>query len=311
MSESAGPSRTALATAYARAYHHFADEPKILNDHLANRLLGAAEDEVLEREAAALGSATDPEWQRIRRLLVVSRARFAEDVIAAELPEGQVVLLGAGLDTFGYRHESDDIRVFEVDHPATQEWKRRHLAKAGIDIPASLQFVPVDFETDSLAERLADAGFDRNVPTVFVWLGVTMYLTEPAIASTLDYIAAHDGPVWLIVDYLPPAGASDAKNLSERAARVAAVGEPWLSYFTPEAMATLLRHHGFDIVDDRSARDLLAGYGAPGGPIPLPRRMFFVRTNNVDARLRSLAHVTSQNSEIWPSATSSYAGGAT
>ncbi|MCE5291228.1 MAG: class I SAM-dependent methyltransferase [Nocardiaceae bacterium] len=260
--EEAGPSRTALATAYARAYHHFVDEPKILNDHLANRLLGAAEDDVLEREAATLGSATDPEWARIRRLLVVSRARFAEDVIAQELTDGQVVILGAGLDTFGYRHGSAGITVFEVDHPATQEWKRRHLAKAEIEIPESLHFVPVDFETDDLADRLAEAGLDRSVPTVFVWLGVTMYLTEPAVASTLEYVAAHDGPVWLIVDYLPPAGPSGAQSLNERAARVAAVGEPWLSYFTPEAMGALLRRHGFRIVADRSAPDLLAGYGA-------------------------------------------------
>lgn len=257
-----GPSRTALATAYARAYHHFVDEPKILNDNLANRLLGAAEDDVLQREAATLGSATDPEWQRIRRLLVVSRARFAEDVIAHELDHGQVVILGAGLDTFGYRNQSAGITVFEVDHPATQEWKRRHLAKAGIDIPESLHFVPVDFETDDLADRLAKAGFDRKVPTVFVWLGVTMYLTEPAIGGTLEYVAAHEGPVWLIVDYLPPAGPVGAQSLSERAARVAAVGEPWLSFFTPEAMGALLHQHGFRIIEDRSAQDLLAGYGA-------------------------------------------------
>lgn len=254
-----GPSRTALATAYARAYHQIADRPRILTDPLAARLLGVTADELSE-----LGKPTkDRPGSGPRRLFFAARARFAEDRVAAAVTAGvrQVVILGAGLDTFAYRNPHLGLRVFEVDHPATQAWKRQHLAASGIDQPESLTFVPVDFETDTLAAGLESAGFSRIDPAVFVWLGVVFYLTPDAARATLEYIAGQSEPVEVIFDYLQPGDTDeDRAHLQERAHRVAAAGEPWFSYFTPDAIAAQLHALGFTHVEDHSAADLIASY---------------------------------------------------
>lgn len=253
------PSRTALATAYARAYHHIADRPRILTDPLAARLLGVTADELFELDESAknqLGS-------RPRRLFFAARARFAEDRVAAAVAVGvpQVVILGAGLDTFAYRNPHSGLRIFEVDHPATQAWKRQRLAAAGIDQPESLTFVPVDFETDSLAAGLESAGFSRTNPAVFVWLGVVFYLTPDAVRTTLEYIAGQSRSVEVIFDYLQPGDTDeDRANLQARAHRVAAAGEPWFSYFRPDDIAAQLRSLRFTDVEDQSATDLIVSY---------------------------------------------------
>lgn len=267
-----GPSRTALVTAYARAYHQIFDRPRILTDPLAIRLLGVPVDELAElgRPTADraggggdLGIVRLGVGDRPRRLFFAARARFAEDRVAeaAAAGVGQVVILGAGLDTFAYRHPHPGLRVFEVDHPATQAWKRQRLAVSGIDLPERATFVPVDFETDSLATRLEVAGFSRADPAVFVWLGVVFYLTPDAVRATLEYIACQSEPVEVIFDYLQSAGTdADRAQLQARAHRAAAVGEPWFSYFTPDDLVARLRTLGFTDVEDRSAADLIAGY---------------------------------------------------
>jgi methyltransferase (TIGR00027 family) len=267
-----GPSRTALVTAYARAYHQIADRPRILTDPLAARLLGVTVDELTElgrpaedRPGSGVGSGllrlgvSD----RPRRLFFAARARFAEDRVAAAVAAGvrQVVILGAGLDTFAYRNPHPGLRVFEVDHPATQAWKHERLTASGIDQPERLTFVPVDFETDTLATRLEAAGFRRTDPAVFVWLGVVFYLTQDAARTTLEYIARQSEPVEVIFDYLQPGDTDeDRAQLQARANRATAVGEPWFSYFTPDDIAAQLRALGFTDVEDRSATDLIAGY---------------------------------------------------
>ncbi|WP_327152099.1 class I SAM-dependent methyltransferase [Nocardia sp. NBC_01329] len=267
-----GPSRTALAAAYARAYHQIADRPKILTDPLAARLLGATVDELTELGRPAEdhpGSGVGPGIQRLavsdrpRRLFFAARARFAEDRVAEAVAADmrQVVILGAGLDTFAYRNPHPGLRVFEVDHPATQAWKRQRLAASGIDQPERLTFVPVDFEIDTLATRLDAAGFSRTDPAVFVWLGVVFYLTPDAARTTLEYIAGRSGPVEVIFDYLQSADTDeDRAQLQVRANRAAAVGEPWFSYFTPDDIAAQLRALGFTDVEDQSAADLIAEY---------------------------------------------------
>lgn len=267
-----GPSRTALVTAYARAYHQVFDRPRILADPLAARLLGVSVDELAElgRPAAdrpGSGGGLDilrlGVGDRPRRLFFAARARFAEDRVAEAVAAGvgQVVILGAGLDTFAYRNPYLGLRVFEVDHPATQAWKQQRLAASGIDFPELVTFVPVDFETDVLAERLAAAGFSRADPAVFVWLGVVFYLTPDAARTTLEYIAHQSEPVEVIFDYLQSADTDeDRAQLQARAHRAAAVGEPWFSYFTPDGIAAQLRALGFTDVEDRSAADLIAGY---------------------------------------------------
>ncbi|MGW1740136.1 class I SAM-dependent methyltransferase [Nocardia sp. NPDC001965] len=267
-----GPSRTALAAAYARAYHHIADRPRILTDPLAARLLGVTTDELTELGRPAQDRPGDgggtgilrlAVGDRPRRLFFAARARFAEDRVAAAAAAGvrQVVILGAGLDTFAYRNPHPDLCVFEVDHPATQAWKHQRLTASGIDRPERLTFVPVDFETDTLATRLEAAGFSRTDPAVFVWLGVVFYLTPDAARTTLEYIARRPGSVEVIFDYLQSADTDeDRAQLQARANRAAAVGEPWFSYFAPDDLAAQLRALGFTDIEDHSAADLIAGY---------------------------------------------------
>lgn len=258
-----GPSRTALATAYARAYHQIADRPLILTDPIAAPLLGVIADELSESVEPTEDRPGSGANYRPRRLFFAARARFAEDRVSAAVVAGvrQVVILGAGLDTFAYRNPHPGVRVFEVDHPATQAWKQQRLAAAGIDCPETLTSVPVDFETDALTTELESAGFVRAEPAVFVWLGVIFYLTPDTARTTLEYIVGQAQPVEVVFDYLQPAGtAEDHALLRERANRVAAAGEPWFSYFTPDGIAAQLRSLGFTDVEDHSAADLIAGY---------------------------------------------------
>ncbi|MEV4152599.1 class I SAM-dependent methyltransferase [Nocardia salmonicida] len=258
-----GPSRTALTTAYARAYHQIADRPLILTDPVAARLLGVTADE-LTAWAQPTGDRRGVEVDdRARRLFFAARARFAEDRVAAAVAAGtrQVVVLGAGLDTFAYRNPHPELRVFEVDHPATQAWKRERLVAAEIDRPDTLTFVPVDFETQLLAQELESAGFIRSAPAVFVWLGVVFYLTPGAAQSTLDYIVGQAEPVEVILDYLQPAVTDeDRAHLKARADRLAAVGEPLFSYFTPDDIAAQLHALGFTDIEDHSAAALIDSY---------------------------------------------------
>ncbi|KQY32407.1 methyltransferase [Nocardia sp. Root136] len=258
-----GPSRTALTTAYARAYHQIADRPLILTDPVAARLLGVTADELSEWAEPTGDRHGGEAGDRSRRLFFAARARFAEDRVAAAVAGGvrQVVVLGAGLDTFAYRNPHPELRVFEVDHPATQAWKRQRLVAADIDRPDTLTFVPVDFETQVLAKELESAGFIRSEPAVFVWLGVVFYLTPGAAQSTLDYLAGQAEPVEVIFDYLQPAETDeDRAHLKARADRLAAVGEPLFSYFTPDDIAAQLHALGFTDVEDHPAADLIDSY---------------------------------------------------
>ncbi|GAA4855959.1 class I SAM-dependent methyltransferase [Saccharopolyspora rosea] len=285
--DNGGPSRTALITAYARACHQVADRPRIFTDPLAARLLGVTAAELAELATLTtdrLGAAVS---DRPRRLFFAARARFAEDAATAAIAAGvrQVVILGAGLDTFAYRNPLPDLRVFEVDHPATQTWKRERLATSGINFPETLTFVPVDFETQSLAAGLESAGFKRTDPAVFVWLGVVFYLTPDAAHATLDYIAGQAEPVEVIVDYLQPAATDeDRAHQRARAERLAGAGEPVFSYFTPGDIAAQLRALGFTSVEDHSAPDLIAGYlhgsaGFEGEPPRALRASRILRAN--------------------------------
>lgn len=255
--ENDGPSRTALITAYARAHHQVVDRPQIFTDPLAVPLLGVSAAELADQQLGDVVS------DRPRRLFFAARSRFAEDAVAEAAAAGvrQVVILGAGLDTFAYRNPFPTVRVFEVDHPATQAWKRERLAAAGIELPETLTFVPVDFETQTLAAGLASAGFQRSEAAVFVWLGVVFYLTPNAAHATLEYIAGQGAPVEVVFDYLQPADSDDGRaHQQARADRLADIGEPVFSYFTSDDIATQLRDLGFTDIDDHSAPDLLTHY---------------------------------------------------
>jgi len=258
------PSQTALGAAMQRAAHQLLERPLIFEDPLALRILG------LERVrwiAANLDRLRHP-WAASLRASLVVRSRVAEDEAAQAVSAGtrQMVILGAGLDTFGYRNPQPRLRVFEVDHPATQAWKRERLAAQDIRVPRSLAFVPVDFETQSLEARLGAAGLRADRPVFFSWLGVTMYLSREAITQTLRYAGSRCAPGSTIVfDYLPAAATLPAAVRRSRdalAARVAASGEPWISDFEPAELAALMRAQGFRTVRDLDADALQARYFA-------------------------------------------------
>ncbi|MBM3094025.1 SAM-dependent methyltransferase [Ensifer sp. T173] len=247
------PSRTALSTASLRAVHQLLDEPIVLSDPIALRILGPETEAALRRDPFSMN---DP-LSRGSRAILVARSRFAEDELARAVAQGirQYVVLGAGLDTFAYRnpHVETGVRVFEVDHESTQQWKRQCLETAGIALPDSVTFVPVDFEHDTLAERLAVAGFHADQPACFCWMGVTVYLTPQAVLDTLSFVASQPVGSSITFDYRVPASHLGpverfVVDLAEK--EIAALGEPWLSSFEPEHLQQQLRELGFRHVED-------------------------------------------------------------
>ena len=226
------PSQTARGAAAYRAIHQTLDGGIIFNDPFASRILDDETRATLDATAADLS-------RRPMRLFVAARSRFSEDSLAACIARGvrQVVVLGAGLDTFSLRnpYAEEGVRVFEVDHPATQGWKRERLKQAGLAIPSSLTFAPVDFERRNLADGLAAAGFHASRPAFFQWLGVVPYLTPDAFAATLDFIAGVPESE-VVFDYAEPLEnyhAARRARMMALAESVAARGEPWLSFFDP------------------------------------------------------------------------------
>jgi methyltransferase (TIGR00027 family) len=185
---------------------------------------------------------------------MAARSRYTEDRLAEAVESGvsQYVVLGAGLDTFAYRNPVAALRVLEVDFPATQDWKRRLLADAAIRLPDQLTFVPLDFEHRTLAEGLLAAGFDSREPAFFGWLGVVPYLTRDAFLATLQTIARQAAGSAVCFDYaLAPEGFSAQRRavFDALAARVAAVGEPFQLFFTPEELEGELRSAGFTRIE--------------------------------------------------------------
>lgn len=253
------PSRTAWAAAAHRAAHQILEQGRIFADPLALRILGEDPDTVARK-------AEEQPSRRGMRIFIAVRTRFAEDALTAAVECGvcQVVVLGAGLDTYAYRSTlRDRLRIFEVDHPATQAWKRQRLLDAAIPIPSSLTFAPIDFEHQTLAEGLAAAGFDSSQQTFFTWLGVVPYLTEEAVWSTLGFIASLPNGAHVVFDYSDPPGMLSAeRRLSHerRAARVAALGEAWLNYFEADDLRAKLMALGFSEIEDLGPPQIAARY---------------------------------------------------
>jgi methyltransferase (TIGR00027 family) len=177
------------------------------------------------------------------------------------------VILGAGLDSFAYRRPdlAKVLRVFEVDHPATQAWKRTRLQQAGIELPPNLSLVPVDFEKQSLIDGLRISGYRTDAPGIFSWLGVTMFLTPDAIFSTLRTVAALAPGTQIVFQYLLPTELVDEENrriLAAVMARAAALGEPLQSFFEPAQLAEQVRKLGFAEVSDLGPDEAQACYFA-------------------------------------------------
>ena len=243
------PSQTALGAAAYRAVHQIVEGGAIFKDPLASRILD-------EQTSASLGEMAADESLRPMRLFIAARSRFSEDTMANCVAVGmrQVVVLGAGLDTFSLRNPFADlgVRVFEVDYAATQSWKRERIKAAGLIAPQSLIFAPTDFERENLSDGLTRAGFRLNQPAFFQWLGVVPYLTKEAVSSTLKFISEIPKAV-VVFDYAEPFQNYHAKrraNIMAVAESAAARGEPWLSLFDPADLHALLRSNGFKTVED-------------------------------------------------------------
>ncbi len=265
------PSATALRVAVRRAAHQLLDKPLIFADPLALTIVGGDRGSAVARDEI---SRADSTGGAALRAFIAARSRFAEDRLAEAVAAGcrHVVVLGAGLDTFAYRNRfaAEGVVVYEVDHPATQAWKRQRLQQTRIAIPDSVRFVPVDFARDKLDEKLAEAGLDPAVPVFFSWLGVVPYLTEAAIAQTLAIIAARAGGAEVVFDYAEPpdrVGVLQRLAFLTLAGRTAQLGEPFVSYFRPEEIAKRLTALGFSVAASLSGPDLGRLYA--GGPSPL------------------------------------------
>ncbi|HET8589702.1 MAG TPA: SAM-dependent methyltransferase [Nakamurella sp.] len=238
--DSDNPSRTAYSAARYRAVHQVVERGVVLQDPLAVPIVGQTPGEL------AAYAAENPE-RRPMRWFICSRSRFAEDCAADAVQRGvrQLVVLGAGLDTFGYRNPYPDLRVIELDHPATQRWKLEMLAAAGID-PSPVRHRAIDFERDELAEVLGDV-LEPHQPVLFWWLGVTPYLTTEAVHSTLATLGRLTSTA-VVFDHAAPLGdmSDDARQRHQRRRdHVAALGEPWISEFTPDQLQELLTNCGF------------------------------------------------------------------
>jgi methyltransferase (TIGR00027 family) len=243
----AAPEKTAVRVALWRAMHVQVDPPPhVLEDEIGLRL--AAPDEGWRRRPDM-----DPRGTRGHRASIVARARFIEDLVVEQAGRGvrQYVLLGAGLDTFAQRRPeiASGLRVFEIDQPGPQAWKRQRLVELGFGVPEWLRFVPVDFEAGgSWWERLVAAGFDAGQSAVVASTGVAMYLTRDATKATLRQLAALAPGSTLVMTFLLPMELIDPEDrpgLEAAQKGAAASGTPFLSFYTPAQMLELAREAGF------------------------------------------------------------------
>ena len=258
------PDSTAARVALWRALHVEADAtPHVLEDEIGLKLLAP------DKDWRSRGD-MDPQFTRPFRASIVARARFIEDLVVEQAGHGlrQYVILGAGLDSFAQRRPeiASRLRVFEVDQPGPQAWKRQRLIELGFGIPDWLRFVPVDFEAgEAWRDELVTAGFDDSMPAIVVSTGVSMYLTKEANTATLRQVAALAPGSSLAMTFLLPLELADPEirpglEMAEKGAR--ASGTPFLSFFTPQEIVTLAREAGFSDARHVSAADLTQRYFA-------------------------------------------------
>jgi methyltransferase (TIGR00027 family) len=250
-------SNTALGTAYLRAAHQLLEaKPLLFDDPVALPLLGPKAIKLIQD--AAVNYRT-PEMLALRAHVVL-RSRFTEDRLAAAVSRGitQYVILGAGFDTFALRQPAwaKNIKIIDVDHAGTQTMKCSYIATAGLAMPENIVFADIDFEHESLLDGLLRYGVSMKEPTFFSWLGVTMYLKEDAIDAVLWSVAMFPAGSEIVLTFVQPPGDSPSP-LSQR---VANLGEPFVSYFEPDALEAKLLGAGFSKVEFLTPAEAEARY---------------------------------------------------
>ena len=258
------PDSSAVRTALWRALHAQIDPPPHVIEDEVGLHLAAPEEGWRDRPDM------DPRGTAPFRASIVGRARFVEDLLAAEVARGvdQYVLLGAGLDSFAQRHLASigHLDVFEIDRPGPQAWKRERLLALGLGVPDRLHLVPVDFEAGaSWWERLAQSGFRADMPAVVASAGVSMYLTREANVETLNAAARLARGSTFVMTFLWPMErtSDEARGGLEQSARGArASGTPFLSFFEPAELISLAHEAGFREVEHVSAQAITDRYFA-------------------------------------------------
>jgi methyltransferase (TIGR00027 family) len=256
---------TALGAAKMRAAHLFLDDaPKVFHDDFALHLSGGGDGDSLQREMDAalagmeskIGAEIAKRIFQSSRALMLSRSRFTEDALREAMARGirHYVILGAGLDSFAWRYPelAESLRIIEIDHPATQEWKRERLRELGIAQPANLTFLPVDFENQTLLKALRQVQSPLDEPIFFSWLGVTQYLTSESVFHTLTEVASLPSGTELAFTFIipPDLQSPEDRAFSAMAAKAAADrGEPWLSVFAPDELIRQVENLGFRVIE--------------------------------------------------------------
>jgi methyltransferase (TIGR00027 family) len=253
------PSFKAQRIAIGRAVHQRMDDPKVFEDPLAIAIAGGE---------GSLKDGPQP-WETVGarqyRALVSARSRFAEDELSAAISRGasQYIILGAGLDTYAYRHQNGLVRVFEVDHPLVQSWKRARLDSAGIAIPPSLTFLSTDFGEQTLASALHGSGFQPGEVTFFSWLGVAPYSNAEATIATLAFIGSMPSGSGVVFDYAVRRSALDSMDeiaMDALASRIAGPGGDVRLVLDPRALGRMLESAGFHEVEDLGPGEIDARY---------------------------------------------------
>ncbi len=282
-------STTSLGVSRMRAIHTRRDPQPILHDPWGDRLvpvpllMAMLNSAGAQSHSAIAGADSDAALARITDVIlraspaytnVITRSRYTEDALGAALAQGirQYVLIGAGFDSYALRRppQAEDLQVFEVDHPATQELKKRRIAECGITVEAGVHFVATDLAREALDTALSRTSFNRAAPTFFSWLGVTMYLTRAAnmsaLKSIVDCSAAGSELVFSYIDQklFEPRGSAEASLFADLAQAVSAVGEPFISGFHPAHLANEIRHLGLELVEDLNDFQLVERYDPAG-----------------------------------------------
>ena len=258
---------TAKLCSFARAYHSNVGKNKIFDDYIAFDMMGKDEFEqigqLIANDFDTMKNVDDNTFFKSEKIvgkldryilpIPLSRIAFAENRLlkfAHEHKKCQYVICGAGMDTFAFRNNDPDIKIFELDHPDTGRYKRERIKALEWNIPKNLVFVPIDFSKDNMSEVLIQAGFDENIPSFFAILGVTYYLRLPVFEQTIAKISELCGSVGKIVfDY--PDETTLENYHSERVHTLTAIteklGEKMLHGYSFKEIYSVLEKYGFVI----------------------------------------------------------------